>query len=96
MYYALFRVPQISLENGRGLSTNILQQLLSELKQKAKELVGEVMIFELAQYTQSFLYQHNKPGFKSFYEEMLTRQKEVQQQLKQAQQEEKDREVSII
>lgn len=54
------------------------------------------MIFELAQYTKSFLYKHNKPMFKSFYEEMVNGQKQRELQLRQAKQEEKDREVTNL
>ncbi|KAK4885013.1 hypothetical protein RN001_001284 [Aquatica leii] len=89
-------IPQIKLENGKGMSKNIIQNLHNELEQQANSLLGEVMIFELAQYTQSFLYEHNKPGFKSFYEEMLNRQKVEEMQLEQAKQLERDRERQVM
>lgn len=54
---------------------------------------GEEMIFQLAQHVQEFLHRHNKPGIKSFYEEMLIRQKEEEQKHKQAEQLERDRKV---
>lgn len=76
------------------MSAGTLQDLQLQLSQKAEQLLGEVMIFELAQNVQSFLLQHNKPGFKSFYEEMLNRQKQQEQQIQKAKQKEKDREAS--
>lgn len=81
------------LENGRGMSTRLLKDLICQLKNTAESLVGEVMIFELAQNVQSFLHQHNKPGFKSFYEEMLSRKMAQELQLERERKEEKDREV---
>ncbi|XP_031334945.1 eIF-2-alpha kinase GCN2 isoform X2 [Photinus pyralis] len=89
-------IPEILLENGKGMSKATLDELQIELQQEAHNLLGEVMIFELAQHTQSFLYRHNKPGFKSFYEEMLNRQKAEEQKLKQAKQLERDRERQVI
>lgn len=51
------------------------------------------MIFQLAQHVQEFLHKHNKPAIKSFYEEMLIRQKEEEQKHKHAEQLERDRKV---
>lgn len=56
---------------------------------------GEEMIFQLAQHVQEFLHRHNKPGIKSFYEEMLNRQRKEEQIHRQAEQLEKDRKVGI-
>ncbi|KAF5288488.1 hypothetical protein FQA39_LY15417 [Lamprigera yunnana] len=89
-------LPQIQLKNEKGISKRILENLRTQLKEQATSLLGEVMIFELAQYTQSFLYQHNKPGFKSFYEEMLNRQKAEEQQLEQAKQMKRNREREVM
>lgn len=83
------------LEKSRGMSDLILQELKLQLEAKANELKGEVMIFELAQHVQSFLHEHNKPTYKSFYEEMMSRQLEQQQLQQQAKQLEEDREVFI-
>ncbi|XP_021938823.1 eIF-2-alpha kinase GCN2 isoform X2 [Zootermopsis nevadensis] len=87
------QVPKIELENSKGLSVQQVVQLQSELDSLAQELKGEVMIFELAQHVQKFLHIHNKPGFKSFYEEMLSRQEQQQeqQQLIKKQKEDKQR-----
>lgn len=70
----------------------MLIQLKADLEKKANELKGEVMIFELAQHVQVFLHDHNKPGTKSFYEEMLLRkeEKEKEEQIK------KNKEVSTF
>ncbi|KAK7862324.1 hypothetical protein R5R35_005220 [Gryllus longicercus] len=74
-------VPTLSFEKSKGLSELQLTQLKSELDHLAGQLVGEVMIFNLAQHAQKYLHQHNKPGFQSFYEEMMSRQR--QQKLQQ-------------
>lgn len=39
------------------------------------------MIFELAEYIQSFLSDYNKPPSKSFHEEMLKNQQKEQERL---------------
>lgn len=52
----------------------------------AKDLEGEVMIYELCQHIQKFLHEHNKPGFSSFYEEMVSKQQErIQYELQERQ-----------
>ncbi|CAG2069294.1 unnamed protein product [Timema podura] len=91
------RAPQISLERSKGLSTEHVVQLSVDLQQLASRLVGEVMIFELAQHTQKFLHEHNKPGFKSFYEEMVIRKQEQRQkeQLVRQQLEDKQRQAIL-
>lgn len=71
----------------------ILVELEDELKKKASQLIGQEMIFQLCQYVQEFLHQHNKPPAKSFYDEMLHRRKVEQERDLQAQQIEQDREV---
>lgn len=83
------------MENSQGVSNALLTQLHDELEKKAHSLKGEEMIFQLAQHVQEFLHRHNKPGIKSFYEEMLNRQKEEEQKHKQAEQLEKDRKVGV-
>lgn len=89
-----FSIPKILLENSKGLSLTVLQELHDKLEKRAKELVGEEMIFQLSQYVQEFLHKHNKPTSKSFYDEMLQRQKEQQEKDLQAQKIEEDRQVS--
>lgn len=71
--------PRIQLENSRGLSNEQIAVLSNELKDLSQRLQGEVMIFDLAQHTQKFLHENNKPGFESFYEEMVSRQQEKMQ-----------------
>lgn len=73
----------------------MLQELRQELKKRANELVGEEMIFQLAQYVQEFLHKHNKPASKSLYEEMLRGQKEQQEKDLQAQEIELNQQVII-
>nr|CAD7397393.1 unnamed protein product [Timema cristinae] len=93
----VLQAPQISLERSKGLSTERVVQLSVDLQQLASRLVGEVMIFELAQHTQKFLHEHNKPGFKSFYEEMMMRKQEQLQkeQLVKQQLEDKQRQAIL-
>lgn len=86
--------PKIVLENGRGISNAVVSQLQKDLEERAKEMQGEEMIFQLAQYVEEFLFKHNKPAAKSFYDEMLKRQYEEEQKNRKAQEIEKDREVN--
>nr|CAI5829716.1 unnamed protein product [Callosobruchus analis] len=78
--------PRISLENSKGLSQTTVAELQVLLEQKAKDLKGEEMIFQLAQCVEEFLHRHNKPTTKSFYDEMLKRQKEKEEKDLQARQ----------
>lgn len=73
-----------------------MSELQKQLEEKAENLKGEEMIFQLAQYVQEFLHRHNKPGTKSFYEEMLNRKKEEEQKIKMAREIEQNREVSYV
>ncbi|CAK1550132.1 unnamed protein product [Leptosia nina] len=73
--------PTITIHKMFGLSDENAAKLLSNLKSLASELCGEVMIFQLAQQTQQFLHDHNKPTL-SFYDEML-KQKTEMEKLKQ-------------
>ncbi|XP_060616148.2 eIF-2-alpha kinase GCN2 [Anolis sagrei] len=79
-------VPEIELKNAKGLSNENINLLKSQLEKLAKERCGEVMIFELAAYTQSFLSDYNKPPLKSFHEEMLKNQQKEQERLAQEEQ----------
>jgi len=64
-------LPKISLQNEKGLSTDLIKQLHRQLVQKANQLIGNEMVYELCQMVQVFLYEHNKPPLKSFYEQRL-------------------------
>ena len=44
------------------------------------------MIMELAQHIQHFLHSHNVPGFKSFYEEMMSNKKREEEKVAKEQQ----------
>uniref|UniRef100_A0A8C6VKJ1 eIF-2-alpha kinase GCN2 n=1 Tax=Naja naja TaxID=35670 RepID=A0A8C6VKJ1_NAJNA len=74
-------VPEIELKNVKGLSNENINLLKSKLEVLAKERCGEVMIFELAEYIQSFLSDYNKPPSKSFHEQMLKNQQKEQERL---------------
>lgn len=64
-------VPYVDVCNQKGLSNQVLVQLRKDLQELKKQLVGEVMVLELAQHVQWFLRQHNAPERGSFYDEML-------------------------
>lgn len=64
-------VPYVDVCNQKGLSNQALAELRKELQELTKQLVGEVMVLELAQHVQWFLRQHNTPERGSFYDEML-------------------------
>ncbi|XP_071450666.1 eIF-2-alpha kinase GCN2 isoform X2 [Hetaerina americana] len=87
------QLPTISLEQSKGLSCQNISQLKGELESLAYSRRGEEMIFELAQHVQKFLHQHNKPGFKSFYEEMQSRleQQNLEQQQQKKMKEDRER-----
>lgn len=73
------QVPKIVLEKSKGLSTQQLVCLQNNLEKLAESLKGEVMVFELATYVEKYLHQYNKPGFQSFYDEMVNRQQQKHQ-----------------
>ncbi|XP_073683302.1 eIF-2-alpha kinase GCN2 isoform X1 [Garra rufa] len=73
--------PELELKNAKGLSHDKLQQLHTELNKLAKDRCGEVMIYELADFVQGFLMEHNVPPSSSFHEEMLKNQRRQQERL---------------
>ncbi|XP_063976876.1 eIF-2-alpha kinase GCN2 isoform X2 [Diachasmimorpha longicaudata] len=75
------QIPSIKLKNSRGLSNQQIAVLSSELEELAKRLKGEVMILDLAQHVEKFLHENNKPGYSSFYEEMLSHHQEKTKQI---------------
>jgi eukaryotic translation initiation factor 2-alpha kinase 4 len=85
----------LTIEKSKGLSDVQLRSLLEELNKLSSNLKGEVMIFELAQHVQSFLHQNNKPGFKSFYDEMMIAQQQREQMKLRDKQVKEEREVSV-
>ena len=85
LYYS-FRIPELEFINVKGLSNQLLSTFKLELIKEAKKLRGEVMILDLCQHVQNFLHQHNKPPFKSFYEEMLSNKQKEDEKVFQAQQ----------
>ncbi|XP_050296030.1 eIF-2-alpha kinase GCN2 isoform X2 [Anthonomus grandis grandis] len=88
------KVPEILLENVKGISHTILQELKQDLIEKAQQYEGEEVIFQLCQYVEEFLHKHKKPAMKSFYDEMLMNQEEKkrQEELQKQLEEEKQRE----
>lgn len=78
------KVPVLKVVKSKGISTCDISQLMEELQKLTAKLRGQEMVYEIAQHVQDFLHKHNKPGFKSFHEEMLflqQQQKQEQQQL---------------
>ncbi|XP_053331392.1 eIF-2-alpha kinase GCN2 [Spea bombifrons] len=63
--------PEIKLKNVKGLSNENVNSLTLSLEELAKQLCGEVMIYQLADHVQCFLTENNHPPPKSFHEEML-------------------------
>ncbi|KAF3426758.1 hypothetical protein E2986_10931 [Frieseomelitta varia] len=90
-------VPNIQLENSKGLSHQQVAVLHNDLVQLAKQLQGEVMIFDLAHHVQIYLHEHNKPSYSSFYEEMVSRrQKKIEiEKLEKQLKEDKERQVIV-
>uniref|UniRef100_A0A8C9RIG0 non-specific serine/threonine protein kinase n=1 Tax=Scleropages formosus TaxID=113540 RepID=A0A8C9RIG0_SCLFO len=78
------------LKNAKGLSNENLQNLQAELTKLAAARCGEVMIFELADFVQSFLSEHNVPPPRSFHEEMLKNHQRQQERLAKEQQQRMD------
>lgn len=77
----IFSAPKITLEESKGISDQLLEELLHELQKQSQALRGEVMIYELAQTVQAFLLKHNKPPRGSFYDEMLQQKQQREQEL---------------
>ncbi|XP_045453243.1 eIF-2-alpha kinase GCN2 [Melitaea cinxia] len=82
--------PKIFIKKKLGLSDDNATKLLRELEELAKEQCGEVMIFQLAEYTLQFLYEHNKPTL-SFYDEMV-KEKDEMEKIKQNEVKERENE----
>ncbi|KAK9533540.1 hypothetical protein VZT92_008652 [Zoarces viviparus] len=83
--------PELELNNAKGLSNENLQNLQSELTKLATERCGEVMIYELADYIQGFLSEHNKPPSSSFHEEMLKNLRRQEEKRAQEEQQKMDK-----
>ncbi|CAG7716734.1 unnamed protein product [Allacma fusca] len=89
-------VPEISLSESKGLSSQELNELKRELEKLAASSVGEVMVLNLAQFAEGFLYMHQKTPVGSFYDEMLLRKKQLQEQTNQKKQEHLEKERQAI
>ncbi|XP_037027743.1 eIF-2-alpha kinase GCN2 isoform X2 [Bradysia coprophila] len=89
-------VPKITLEQSKGLSDALIEELTKSLVDLANELKGEVMIYELAQTVQAFLHKHNKRPAGSFYDQMLLEKLKRDEDLQQMQQLKLNQEKQII
>ena len=70
-------VPKLKLTNAKGISDESLATLTSEIENMSQDLLGEVMILNIAQHVSSWLenLQKQKVSYSSFYEEMQEAQK---------------------
>lgn len=96
---SFFSAPKILLEDIKGLEDSDVVKLQNLISKEAYSLKGEVMIFELCQFIQGFLHEHNKPPkskenvpTESFYDTML-KNKQIQDQKKQDEINEKERKI---
>lgn len=91
-----FREPVIRLTDSKGLSNQQIQTLQSELEQLAAKKKGAEVIYELALHVQEFLSENNKPGIKSFYDEMMNRKTQQEQQKNEIEEDKKMKKVRIF
>ncbi|KAG0308416.1 hypothetical protein BGZ98_008036 [Dissophora globulifera] len=69
-------IPDLKIENPRGLSTAQVQELTKLVPVQAKKQVGGEMMYELASFVQEYITQNNSTLFikhTSFHEQMLQR-----------------------
>lgn len=69
-------IPDLKIENPRGLSEAQVQELSKLVPARAKTLLGQEMIYLLAEYVQEYITQNNSSMFikhPSFHEQMLQR-----------------------
>ncbi|KAF8983829.1 hypothetical protein BGZ46_009397 [Entomortierella lignicola] len=69
-------IPDLKIENPRGLSTAQAQELSKLVPNQAKTLIGQEMMYELASFVQEYITQNNSSMFikhQSFHEQMLQR-----------------------
>ncbi|KAF6023266.1 hypothetical protein EB796_018423 [Bugula neritina] len=78
-------IPSITLKDAEGLSDKQVYELKTKLKGLCEDLIGQEMMFELVNYTQSYLYANNKPPAKSFYDQMISNnQKQTEEKARKA------------
>ncbi|KAF9427031.1 hypothetical protein BGZ76_002499, partial [Entomortierella beljakovae] len=69
-------MPDLKIEHARGLSTVQVQELSKLVVSRAKDLIGQEMIDELANFVREYITQNNSSMFvkhTSFHEQMLQR-----------------------
>ncbi|KAI1316493.1 hypothetical protein EDD11_009906 [Mortierella claussenii] len=69
-------IPDLKIENPRGLSTAQVQELSKLVPVQAKTMLGQEMMYELASFVQEFITANNSSLFTkhtSFHEQMLQR-----------------------
>lgn len=82
-------VPQINVYSKKGLNRNQCEKLKEELDQVAKENVGNVVVFMLAQHLQDWLLEHNDKKQQD-EEEKQRELSELQKLMKKKEQEKKE------
>ncbi|KAK7104638.1 eIF-2-alpha kinase GCN2-like isoform X2 [Littorina saxatilis] len=85
-------IPTIELLNPKNVPEKKLPVLKEELTKMSKQLVGEVMVMELVEKVREFLHSYNKPPSKSFYEQMLDKQRREENERAQRRREQQERE----
>lgn len=68
-------MPEITLENTKGLSDSQMEELQDGLKKLAKEKIGYEVLYELAEFVRVYLHQHNLPP-RSCHDLMLKQQED--------------------
>ncbi|EDV29467.1 uncharacterized protein TRIADDRAFT_51839 [Trichoplax adhaerens] len=71
----LVRVPEIDIENAKGLSDSQMEELKEQLNNLAKERIGYEVLYELAEFVRGYLHKYNRPQL-SFYALMVKQQED--------------------
>ena len=84
------------IEDCKGISDAAKSRLVNDINSLLKDLVGEVMMFQVIQHTQVFLDSNDQQKLPSLHEEMLLRRKkeEVEKE-KRLKQEHETKEMNI-
>ncbi|CAL8138262.1 unnamed protein product [Orchesella dallaii] len=85
-------IPVLSIKEGKGLSAQEIQDLDTQLKKLSQQNIGEPMVYQLLNFAEEFLFAHQKKPTGSFHDEMLMRDKLIQERNAQMQMLFKERE----
>jgi hypothetical protein len=70
--------PVLNFGENKGLSSQEILELQGELNQMASSYVGQEMMYQLLSHAETFLYTHQKRSVGSFHDEMIMRQKQME------------------